>query len=58
MSNKNKESINLMIEITEKNIEKYKAMLKLKTSKCSLREAFKDTLVMNTYLDATIKEKK
>ena len=52
--NKNKEAINLIIKIAEKNIEKYKAMSKLKTSKCILSEALKDTLSMNVYLDQTI----
>ena len=54
--NKNKSAINFIIQKTEDNRKKYKAMSKLKTSKCILSEALKDTLVMNMYLDETIKE--
>jgi|TARA_A100001391_G_C4904958_1_gene234752 hypothetical protein len=56
--NKNKSAINFIIQKTEDNIKKYKAMLRLKTSNCILSEALKDTLVMNMYLDETIKEEK
>ena len=56
--NKNKPAINFIIQKTEDNRKKYKAMSKLKTSKCILSEALKDTLAMNMYLDETIKEQK
>ena len=55
--NKNKSAINFIIQKTEDNRKKYKAMFRLKTSKCILREAFEDTLAMNMYLDKAIKEK-
>ena len=56
--NKNKSAINIIIQKTEDNMKKYKAMSRLKTSNCILSEALKDTLVMNMYLDETIKEEK
>ena len=55
--NKNKSAINFIIQKTEDNRKKYKAMSRLKTSKCILREAFEDTLAMNMYLDEAMKEK-
>ena len=54
-NNKNKEAINFIIQKAEDNKRKYKAMSKLKTSKCILSEALKDNLIMNMYLNETIK---
>jgi hypothetical protein len=53
-NNKNREAINLIIQKTEDNKRKYEAMSKLKSSKCILREALKDNLVMNMYINETI----
>ena len=36
--NKNKSAINFIIQKTEDNMKKYKAMSKIKTSKCNIRE--------------------
>ena len=43
-NNKNREAINLIIQITEDNKRKYEAMSKLKSSNCILREALKDKI--------------
>ena len=57
-NNKNREAIDLIIQITEDNKRKYEAMSKLKSSNCILREALKDNLVMNMYINETIQKGK
>ena len=46
-----KEIIDLIIQKSEDNAKKYKAMSKLKTSRCIKTEALKDALSMVMYLE-------
>ena len=47
----NQEKINLLIQITKDNLKKYEAMSKLKTSKCIINEALKDSVALSMYLN-------
>tara|TARA_Y100000004_G_scaffold160666_1_gene188239 strand:- start:806 stop:964 length:159 start_codon:yes stop_codon:yes gene_type:complete len=46
-----KEIIDLIIQKSEDNLKKYKAMSKLKTSKCIITEALADSISMSMYLE-------
>tara|TARA_R100000742_G_C4182784_1_gene17350 strand:- start:111 stop:317 length:207 start_codon:yes stop_codon:yes gene_type:complete len=48
---KNKEAINLIIEITKQNLKKYETMKNLKNSKCIISEALQDNLSLSLYCD-------
>ena len=54
---KNKEAIELIIQKSKDNTKKYKIMSNLKTSKCILTEALKDTLSMAFYLEDSLNKK-
>ena len=55
--NNNKEAISNLIDRTEDKLKKYKTMSNLKTSKCILTEALKDTLTMAIYLEDYLDKK-
>ena len=57
MNNNRKEEISHLTEMTESKLRKYKGMSKLKTSKCILTEALKDTLTMAIYLEDYLDKK-
>ena len=57
MNNNSKEAISNLIDRTEDKLKKYKTMSNLKTSKCILTEALKDTLSMAFYLEDSLNKK-